>query len=302
MKKSSLYAILAVCMWSTLAAFTKLLLNGIPNFQVLALCSAIAAVFLFVLTLWKGKLQVFRQYTGRQYLRMSALSVLGIFLYNAFYFYGLSELSSQTACILNYLWPVMLVIFSCLILKEKLTVWKLLAIACSFIGVVILTADGSSMAGAHPFLGAAACVLDAVAYGLFSVLNKKDDVDQGVMMTVAWTVSAVLSAIVGLFAEQWVPLSGSQLAGFLWLGIVPNAAGYLLWALALKDAEESSSISNFAFAVPFLSLFVSALLLKEEIRPRAVVALVFIVGGILAQNLLGARRSKGEKAEAKEQA
>lgn len=294
MKKSTLFALCAVAMWSTLASATKLLLNGIPNFEVLALCSLIAALFLLILTLCRGKGKIFRQYGGRQYFRMAALSFLGIFVYNALYFYGLGQLSSQTACILNYLWPVMLVIFSCLILKEKLTLWKGAAILCSFIGVVILTADGSSMAGEHPVLGAAACILDAIAYGLFSVLNKKDDVDQSVMMTVAWTVSAVCSAICGLAAEQWVPLTVPQLLGFLWLGIVPNAAGYLLWALALKEAEDTSTVSNFAFAVPFLSLIVSALLLGEKIRLNAVIALIFIVGGILVQNLAAGRMKTPE--------
>lgn len=292
MKKSTVYALCAVAMWSTLAATTKLLLNGMPNFEVLALCSLIAAVFLFVFTLCRGRLNTFRQYSAGQYLRMAGLSFLGIFAYNALYFYGLSQLSSQTACILNYLWPVMLVVFSCLILKEKLTGWKMLAILCSFIGVVILTADGSSMEGGHTVLGAAACILDAVAYGLFCVLNKNDDIDQGVMMTVAWTVSAVFSTVFGLLTEQWVPVSAAQYPGFLWLGIVPNAAGYLLWALALKSADETSSVSNYAFAVPFLSLFVSALLLHERIRLNAVLALVFIVGGILVRNILGTRGEK----------
>lgn len=295
MKKSTVYALLAVTMWSTMAAITKLLLNGIPNFQVLAICSGIASAFLFTVTACRGRISVFRQYGARQYCRMAALSFLGMFSYHALYFYGLSVLSSQTACILNYLWPVMIVVFSCVILKEKLTFWKAAAIVCSFAGVVILTADGSLFSANSSALGVAACLLDAVAYGLFSVLNKKDDVDQSVMMTVAWGFSAVFSVIVGAFTESWVPLTGGQIAGFVWLGIVPNATGYLLWALALKNSEEASSVSNFAFAVPFLSLFVSAILLHEEIRLKAVIALVFIVGGILVQNLIGSRKTAAEQ-------
>ena len=292
MKKSTLYAASAVAMWATLAATTKLLLNGIPNFETLAICSAIAAIFLLFFTLYTGGRKAFRAYSGRQYFRMSYLGALGIFLYNAFYFYGISQLSSQTARILNYLWPVMLVLFSCLILKERLTLWKVLALFCSFVGVIILTADGSALSGGgHPILGAIACVLDAVAYGLFSVLNKKDDVDQGVMMTVSWAVSAVLSAGIGLAVESWVPLSWGQILSFLWFGIIPNALAYLLWAMALKNSEESASLSNMAYAVPFLSLMVSAVLLKEKIQFSAVLALIFIVGGILMQSLLGKKKA-----------
>lgn len=41
---------------------------------------------------------------------------------------------------------------------------------------------------------------------------------------------------------------------------------------------------------PFLSLIVSAVLIKEEIQLRALFALVFIIGGILLQNVLAAKK------------
>ena len=42
--------------------------------------------------------------------------------YSGLYYYGLSRLTSQEACILNYLWPMMIVLFSALLLGEKVTV------------------------------------------------------------------------------------------------------------------------------------------------------------------------------------
>ena len=110
-------------------------------------------------------------------------------------------------------------------------------------------------------------------------------------MTVSWAVSAVLSAGIGLAVESWVPLSWGQILSFLWFGIIPNALAYLLWAMALKNSEESASLSNMAYAVPFLSLMVSAVLLKEKIQFSAVLALIFIVGGILMQSLLGKKKA-----------
>ena len=59
---------------------------------------------------------------------------------------------------------------------------------------------------------------------------------------------------------------------------------YLLWALALNGVENSAKIANLAYLTPFLSLLVSAVVLKEKIQMRAVVALIFIVGGILLQS------------------
>ena len=91
--------------------------------------------------------------------------------------------------------------------------------------------------------------------------------------------------VLGLLTENWVPIQGIQWLGILWLGVVVDAVAYLLWALALKTAENTAKIANIAYLTPFLSLVVSAVFLKEKIQVRAFVALVFIIGGILLQNL-----------------
>ena len=51
---------------------------------------------------------------------MAGLGFIGLFMYSALYYFGIEQLSSQEACILNYLWPIMIVLFACVILKEKL--------------------------------------------------------------------------------------------------------------------------------------------------------------------------------------
>ena len=53
-----------------------------------------------------------------------------------------------------------------------------------------------------------------------------------------------------------------------------------------------SKIANLAYLTPFLSLVISAIVLKEQISLRAIIALVFIVGGILFQNFYDRIREK----------
>ena len=78
----------------------------------------------------------------------------------------------------------------------------------------------------------------------------------------------------------------------VWLGVVINAVAYLLWAIALKGAKDSAKIANLAYLVPFLSILLSWLVLKEQITIYALFALVLIVGGILLQSINIKRRSK----------
>ena len=284
MKKNYIYALVTVFIWSTLAAVAKMLLADIPNLETLAISSIFSFVFLLVFNIINGSIRELKKYSLKDYGIMAGLGFLGLFMYSALYYYGLKQLSSQEACILNYLWPIMLVIFSSIILKEKMTVAKGLAMFCSFFGIIILSTGGGSAATGNVTAGMISCIVAAACYGLFSVLNKKVDYNQNIAMMVIWFVTAICAGILGLITEEWKPIEGTQWLGMLWLGVVIDAVAYLLWALALKGDGTTAKIANLAYLTPFLSLVVSAVVLKEQIQMRAVIALIFIVGGILLQS------------------
>ena len=290
MKKNYIFAITTVFMWSTLAAVVKLLLSDIPNLEALAISSYISSGFLLIANMFTGKIKIMKSLKFKDIGIISGLGFIGLFVYSALYYYGLSQLTSQEACIVNYLWPIMLVIFSCFILKEKLTAMKAVAMVCSFVGIVVLSMGSGENTDGNVTLGIVSCIIAAACYGLFSVLNKKFNYDQSISMMMFWLVAAVCSTILGLVTEDWVSLDGKQWLGMLWLGIVVDAIAYLLWAIALNGAGNTAKIANIAYLTPFLSLVVSALLLKEEITLRALIALVFIIGGIMLQSMYDQRR------------
>ncbi len=285
MRKSYIYASVTVLIWATLATVVKIVLNDIPNFEALAISSFFAFVFLLIMNIVNGSIKELRSYRLKEYLMMSGLGFLGLFMYSALYYYGIATLSSQEACILNYLWPLMIVIFACVLLKEKLTARKIIAMVMSFAGIVALSVGSGGASSGNKLLGIIACVIAAVCYGLFSVLNKKHSLNQNVTMMWIWLTVAICSLIAGLIFEKWQMIVGAQWAGLLWLGIVVNAIAYLLWAIALKNAADSAKIANLAYLVPFLSIVLSAIVLKEKITVNAVIAVVLIVGGILLQSI-----------------
>ncbi len=281
MKKQVIFAMGAVGIWATMASVVKLQLSGLPNMEALAIGSFLGALFLLAVNMVTGQLRECLTYTVRDYAEIIGLGFLGMFWYNAAYYLGLANLTSQEACILNYLWPLMIMVFAWLILKEPMTVRKIIAMLCSFAGVVILTVGGGTASAGNVLLGRLACLMAAVSYGLFSVLNKQRDRNQWVSMMFYWLTAAVFAAVTGLLTEEWVMIRGTAWIGMLWIGIAVNAGANLLWAMGINGGENTARIANLAFLTPFLSLLVSAALLGEQITLRAVTALVFIVGGIL---------------------
>lgn len=268
MRKNYIYAMITVLIWSTTATIVKELLFDIPNLEALSISSVFAFLFLLFTNLKGGMIKVMKDYSIKEYSIMSGLGFIGLFLYSALYYYGLSQLSSQEACILNYLWPIMLVVFSCIILKERITAMKLIALGCSFIGIIILTMGSHSNSTGNIKLGIISCIIAAACYGLFSVLNKKADLNQNITMMVIWFTVAICAWIFGRVTEVWIPIKGTQWLGNLWLGIVIDGVAYLLWALALKGTENTAAIANLAYLTPFLSLVVSFIFLKEKYRYR----------------------------------
>ena len=285
------YAISAVVIWSTTAALVKSLLTAIPTFEALFLSTFAASLSLLGVQLVRDGGRIFRTYDVRGYMSMAGLGFLGLFLYSGLYYYGLSQLTSQEACLLNYLWPMMIVLFAALLLGERITLRTAVALLLSFSGVVVLTLGGEGSAEGNGLLGTAACLLAALCYGLFCVLNKRRNIDQTVMMIMAWGVTAVCSLPVTLLTEEWVTPMWTQWIGLLWLGVFIDAVGYLWWAMALQEARDAATVANLAYAVPLLSLVVSAITLGEEMSGAAVGALVLIMGGILLQSVRRGKKS-----------
>ena len=286
--KYYVFALATVLLWSTAASAVKTLTEGLDSLCILGFTSLFAVVFLLLLLLLRGQGRLLRAYGPREYGRLAGLGLLGMFFYSALYYFGIERLSAQEACILNYLWPVMIVLFSCLILKEPLTGRKGAAIVLSFSGVLVialfdLVAGGGSFSG--DYLGMGACVLAAVCYGLFCVLNKKLDLDQTVGQIVFWGVTCLCAFALGGAKGMLVLPSLPQLGGLLWLGVMVDGLPYLLWAVALNGAEDTARIANLAYLTPVLSVILSAVTLGETLPPAYFIALGLILAGILVQIL-----------------
>ena len=283
-KKQIVYALLTVFLWATMAPAVKLMQDSVPTTEVLFLAGVFSVVFLLGRLIANGKVKEYRTFGAQNYKVVLGLGFLGFFVYEFLYYFGIAQLTASTACILNYLWPVMLVLFSCLILKEPFTTRKVIAMVASFLGVVVLSAGGNDQYGAHPVLGIVGCIVAAVSYGLFSVLNKREDLDQDLCMPIYWGVTMVSGLIAGFVEGGWTMPDLKTWLILAWLGVMANAVGYLIWAIALNDSKNSARIANFAFLVPVLSMLLSALILREQIHWNGIAALVLILGGILYQS------------------
>ncbi|HYI88566.1 MAG TPA: EamA family transporter, partial [Beijerinckiaceae bacterium] len=123
----------AVALWSLLALFTAAT-GAVPPFQLAAMTFAIGGTIGFVSCVaHRGALQALRQRPV-----VWALGIGGLFGYHALYFAALRLAPPAEAGLVNYLWPLLIVLFSALLPGERVKLAHVAGALLGFAGVVVL--------------------------------------------------------------------------------------------------------------------------------------------------------------------
>lgn len=283
MKKPYFFAAASIFCWSTVATVTKLLLNDrISNLQLLWISSLCAFLFLFFVNLFTGKLKQLRAYPPKDILISTLIGLPGTLFYYVFYYFGTSQMPASQAFIINYLWPIMSVLFAALILKERVTFRNVLGIGTSFLGIIVIMLGELGKQSTSFFIGAVSCVLGAVSYGIFTALGKKYAYDKGLSMMESYLATFLLTTVINAVRSQLFFPTLLQWVGISWNGIFTMAIANTLWVLAL-DKGKTEKISNLAYITPFLSMVWVSLFLKERLALNSLLGFAIILLGIAIQ-------------------
>ena len=282
MKKNYLYAAVAILLWSTIATISKLLLDKMNSYQVLMISSLFAAAILFLVSVINGRIKLLSAYRAKDYLLTLLIGIPGTFMYYVFLYLGTERMAASQAFMINYLWPIMSIVFACIILKEKLTARKCLAVSLSFLGVITVAGDDIINFTPETLAGVLLCALAAASYGAFTALNRKWNYDDTITVMLSYFATFILTLVINLFIGEELTLGAYEILGFAWNGIFTMGIATVAWALALKSGG-TARISNLAYVTPFLSLVWTFFILHEPIKPLSIFGLAIIVLGIFIQ-------------------
>lgn len=162
----------AVVMWGLLAALT-VALRSVPPFQLLAMAFAVAFTIGSGWLLATGGPKQLRLFV--QPLSFWLLAIAGLFAYHALYFVALRLAPAAEANLINYLWPLLIVILSAFVpgadrLRSRQIVGALMGLG----GTALLIGGGSSLgAGSSNIMGYIAAFGCALVWSSYSVLNRR---------------------------------------------------------------------------------------------------------------------------------
>jgi len=285
-KRAYLCAFVVVLLWSTVASAFKISLRYIDVLSLLFYASITSTAVFLVYLLFSKKLNLLKELSRKDYLRSALLGFLNPFLYYTFLFKAYSMLPAQEAQPLNFIWPIMLVLLSIPLLKQKIKSKDILAIVISFVGVFVISIRGDILG--FKFTNPTGVLLatgSSVIWAMFWIYNVKDERDEVVRLFLNFAFgSTFIFLSLLIFARVTIPAVNGILAA-AYVGLFEMGITFLLWLKALKLSETTAHVTNLIYLVPFFSLVVISFAVGEKILFSTIIGVIFIVGGIILQKL-----------------
>jgi drug/metabolite transporter (DMT)-like permease len=274
-RTATLIGLTAILMWSLLAVLT-VATGKVPAFQLAAMTFSIGALVGFLT--WIGRGEALRAL--RQPPLVWIVGVGGLFGYHALYFLALRFAPPAEAGLLNYLWPLLIVLFSSALPGERLAPHHVIGALLGLAGTVLLfvgNGAGDFVKGEAP--GLIAAFVAAFVWAAYSVMSRKlksvpTDAVAGFCLA-----TALLAALVHAMIEVTVwPDTPAQWLAIAALGAGPVGAAFYAWDIGMKRGD-IRVLGAASYATPLLST--AFLILAGFARPSAniVIAAVLIAGG-----------------------
>lgn len=275
MRAATLSGCGAIALWSTLGLLSRGA-AAVPPLQLTAMSFAVSAVLGLALLALRGDLGVLRQRP-----LVWAHGIFGLFGFHAFYFAALAWAPPAEANLINYLWPLLIVLFSATLPGMSLSRWHLAGVGCGLAGCVLLLGGGASLsAGAVP--GYLMALGSAVTWAVYSVLARRLAAVPTGAVAGFCAATAVLAGVGHLAFETGVVPDAAVLATVLVLGIGPVGAAFFLWDLGMKRGDPRL-LGTLAYATPVVSTLLLAAGGFAELTPALVGAAGLVaLGGVLA--------------------
>lgn len=284
--KAYFFAILAVLFWSTSPTAFKLGLSYQDTYQLLTGASLTSFCILGIILLIQGKSRQMLSLSRNDFRFSALMGLLNPVAYYLILFKAYSLLPAQVAQPLNMVWPLVLVLISIPMLRQKIG-WKSIgAMAISFAGVVLISYQGGYGAkDPANRLGIFLALSTSLLWAFYFIYNTRDKKDPVVRLFLNFLFASVYLLIGGLFREHGLPVSTEGWLTSVYVGIFEMGITFVFWLLAMQYAPSTDRISNLVYVAPFLNLILVKLVLDESIYLSTVYGILLLVSGIVIQNL-----------------
>jgi drug/metabolite transporter (DMT)-like permease len=287
-RAANLFALAAIALWASLA-WLGVLLAHVPPFLLTGVALLVGSVIALPLMFQQGKFHLNAWKMPWQHL---ALGIYGLFGYHFLFFIALRYAPPVQANLVNYIWPLGIVVMAPLFLPGmRLSALHVLAACMGFAGAAMAilgsnsgSGGGNSAAAASGFgfaWGYIPAAGSAFMWASYSLMTKRLALQGKSFATAAiglfGLVSGLLSLTCHVFLEPRVSLSSHDVMLLVAMGIGPLGAAFYFWDAALKRGD-ARHIGILSYITPLASTALLLIATGQPLSLSIALAAALIVG------------------------
>lgn len=262
----------AIALWATLAP-VGVRLSHLPPFLTAGCALLIGSL---VALPWSG----FHWRMAIVPAKTLALGIYGLFGYHFLLFLAFRTAPAVQANLVNYLWPLLIVVLAPLFHKTSRLHWRqVFAALAGLAGAVLVMTNGQAIATDFN-LGYLAALASAFIWATYSLMAQRIAPFHTAAIGYFGFVSGILSLLCHFALETPVSLSWNDAGLLTWMGLGPLGLAFYLWDAALKNGN-AQHIGLLSFLTPLGSTLLLLLDRQEALTSLVAWAGVLIVGGAL---------------------
>ncbi|NOX14455.1 MAG: DMT family transporter, partial [Epsilonproteobacteria bacterium] len=287
--KAYKFALIAVFLWSTVATAFKITLRFLTPVELLFYSSLTSLFVLGAILLYQKRVGEVVVHIKNEPFLILLRGAINPFVYYLVLFKAYDLLPAQEAQAINYTWALMFAYLSVVFLGHKITKSDVLAGFICYFGVLIIATKGSPFS-LHfgDIFGVGLALFSTILWSMYWIFNTKSKSNPIVGLFSNFLVGVVFISIY-VFLKGGLRLPNLEsLLGAVYVGFFEMGFSFVFWLKAVNYTRHISKISNLIFLSPVLSLFFIQFFIGEKILNSTIVALVFILGGLVVQKRFNA--------------
>jgi len=269
----TILAISAILIWSTLALISTRL-SHIPSFLILGIAFLISGLPAF-----------FRRSAWQVPVTTLLVGVAGIFGYHFLYFRAFALAPAVEANLINYLWPLLIVVLSPVFLPGfDLKLRHVISALLGLSGAMLIVTEGRFSINWQYLPGYLCAFGAAVTWAVYSLMTKRLPPFNTETVSVFCLLSGT-GSLLFLILSNGLPTHFPVLTTGDWVllilaGIGPLGAAFYCWDAALKRGDPRV-IGSLAYLTPLLSSLNLILFAGKPISLNSIAAMILIIGGAI---------------------
>jgi drug/metabolite transporter (DMT)-like permease len=269
-------------------------LYGVDAVTVIMYRMLFALPFFIAMGLWAERQAIAREnpLTRRDVIDIVGLGFVGYYLSSYLDFLGLQYITASLERLILYLNPTLVVLLGWAVYKKPIQPIRMLAMAISYSGVMLVFSHELSLAGPHVALGSTLVLGSAVSYAVYLLYSGQLVQRIGSLRLVGWATSVACVCCIAQFVVLR-PLSAAVVpVDVLWLGVLNAVACTVAPVLMVMMAIErigAALAAQTGMIGPMSTIALGVLLLDEPLNVWIGAGTLLVLGGVFIVSKYGAK-------------